>query len=251
MRFLLISSCSILLCTFFALSCSRQNATTLRTEGHRINLSQNVTNDSRPKDAIFVDFEKNWRKFISQSPEIALPVVAVRDKTSWRPIVQEDCVFSPDAGGNVPQVSLTWTELAAPAPAPAPQTHPQQQQSVAPAAVRFDLALHYKGFERNYYSTALSTEKLQRFNLPSNSELIANSDQLLVSGPSLFPKLMDFHTEMVKARDTNREIPRQTLVVRDLAPGLAYTLRRATLGNKLWNADGEFSFSTPVCPQEF
>jgi hypothetical protein len=251
MRFRLVSSCLISLCISSLLSCGRQSASVERTKD-QINLDQDVTNNTKPQDPIFVDFEKDWRKFINPSPEMALPVVPIRDqtkKTIWQPLAQAECVFSAAAGGNVPQVTLTWNETAA--QTPGPQTRSQQQARTEPAKMRFDLALHYKGFERNYYSTALATDKLKRFTLPSNSELIANPDALLVTGPGLFPMLMDFQTEMVKAQGTTQEIPRQTLVLRDLAPGLAYTLRQATLSNNQWHEDKEFSFSTPVCPKDF
>lgn len=252
MFFRLISSCFILVCIASFLSCGRQNASLPRAEKDGIQLGQDVTNSLKPQDAIFVDFEHNWRKFVSASPELALTVVPIKEpakRKTWQPIVQADCVFSPDAGGNVPQVTLTWNE--SPGPGPTPQIRSQQQAKPESSAVRFDLALHYQGFERNYYSTALSTEKLQRFNLPSNSALISNPDALLLTGPSLFPKLMDFRTEMVTEPNSNLQILRQTLVLRDLAHGLTYTLRMSTLGNKQWNENKEFAFSTPVCPQQF
>lgn len=253
MRFRLFLSCLIFLCISSALSCNRKDASLGRNKKDGISLGQDVTNTLKPQDVIFVDFERNWKKFISSSPQFTLPVVAKEPskRAPWQPIVQEDCVFSPDAGGNVPQVTLTWNDSAAPNPVPTPQLQSQQQRKNETSAVRFDLALHYQGFERNYYTTVLSTDKLQRFNLPSNSALISNPDALLLTGPGLFPKLIDFHTEMVQQNGTNVEVPRQTLVVRDFAPGLAYTLREAILGNNQWTEDRKFAFSTPVCPREF
>lgn len=260
MRSQLVSACLISGCLCLVLSCGRQSSTFKGTDSRNgIKLGQDVTNTLKPQDVIFLDFEKNWRKFISTSKALTLPVVPIREpeKKSWQPIVQAECVFSGDAGGNVPLVTLTWTEPQAsnanPVPrSPALKTSFQEQRGQEPAAsaVRFDLAVHYQGFARNYYSTILSTGKLQRFNLPSNSALVANPDAVLLTGPSLFPKLMDFRTEMVKDEE-NVEIPRLTLAVRDLAPGLAYTLRKVTLGNNEWNEEKQFAFSTPVCPKEF
>jgi hypothetical protein len=237
----------ILLCICTVSSCGR-NKNTAHTNKGDIGLDQDVTNNTKPQDVIFVDFQKNWKKFISSSPELTLPVVAMKQpaQAAWQPLVSEDCVFSADAGGNVPQVTLTWNEAA---PSAQQQLAPSQTGQTSPR--RFDLALHYQGFERNYFTTAISTEKLKRFNLPSNSALIANPDALLLTGPGLFPKLVDFHTQMLKAPDTNVEIPHQTLVLRDLAPGLAYRLREATLANNQWNVDKQVVFSTPICPNNF
>lgn len=252
MHFRLVCSCLVLLCLSFLFSCGRQSVSLERAGKGEIGLDQDVTNSTKPQDPIFVNFQKDWRKFINPSPELALPVVPIRDLTKrpvWQPILQADCVFSAAAGGNVPQITLRWNETAAQTPAPKIQS--QKQERTQLAKVRFDLALHYKGFERNYYSTALATDELKRFELPSNSELITDSDALLVTGPGLFPMLVEFQTQLVKAQGTNEEIPRQTLVLRDLAPGLAYTLRQATLVDNHWNEDKEFAFSTPVCPKDF
>ncbi len=252
MRLRLIPSCWMCLSIFAALSCGRQSVSVKESGKDQISLGQSLTNDTKPQDAIFVDFDKNWRQFISHSPEIALPVVAVHQKSKpapWQPIVQSECVFSPAAGGNVPQVTLTWNESASETSGPAAKSPRQESAQVSP--LRFDLAIHYDGFERNYFSSTLASEMRKRFNLPSNSALITNPDALQVTGPSLFPMLMDYNTQMVKAEDSEVLIPRQTLVMRDLAPGLAYTIRTATLGNNQWNEEKKFAFSTPVCPKEF
>src|SRR5262245_32476350 len=63
----------------------------------------------QPKDKIFIDFAKNWRQVISESPELALPVIS-REKPPaqpWQPRMLTQCVFSDDAGGLVPQVTLS------------------------------------------------------------------------------------------------------------------------------------------------
>ena len=236
-----LALCLILTCTFLATSCNKNVS---RNKGD-IGLDQDVTNTTKPQDIIFVDFQKNWKKFISSSREFTLPVIPIKqtEQEAWQPIVQQECVFSPDAGGNVPQVTITWSD-----PSPSLRVAEARQQATA---VRFDISLHYQGFERNFYTTALSTAKLQRFNLPSNSALIANPDAVMLTGPGLFPKLIDYHTVLVKATDSDLQIPRQTLILRDLAPGLAYKLRKATLGAEQWNGDRQFTFSTPVCPKDF
>jgi hypothetical protein len=67
----------------------------------------------------------------------------------------------------------------------------------------------------------------------------------------LFPKLMDYRTETIQDRDTRREIKKHTVVLRDLSPGLSYTIRLSALGDNRWNEQREFVFLTPVCPKNF
>jgi hypothetical protein len=233
----LISACLILLCIGSATSCGRKN----------LGLDQDVTNSIKPEDILFIDFQKNWKQFINSSREFTLPVVPVREpeRQTWQPILQQDCVFSADAGESLPQIILTWNETAA------PSTLRVAEKRNPAALQRFDLSLHYQGFERNFFTTALSSAKLQRFQLPSNSALITNTGALMLAGTGLFPKLVDYHTVMVTPPGSNVAIPRQTLVVRDLAPGLAYTLRKANLDNEQWSGGDQFTFSTPVCPKSF
>jgi hypothetical protein len=224
-------------------------------------LDQDVTKEPKPKDAIFIDFQNNWRKFISQTPELALPVIPIKEgeqKVAWEPLILSRCVFSADAGGFVPQMTLVWNETPA-APPSTPgiaQVKQVEQQASAPPTIepgktRFDLAVHFQGFEKNQFTSAIASDKDKRFNLPSNSNLVANPDALLLTGPSLFPKVLDFHTEMVTDRDNNREIPKNTLVLRDFSPGLTYTLRMSTLGQNQWLENKQVVFSTPVCPKDF
>jgi hypothetical protein len=219
-----------------------------------INLGQKVTDDRKPKDPIFIDFEKNWRQFISQRPELALPVIPMKEgeqKQPWDPIITSNCVQSQDAGGFVPQVTISWNEpmevIAAPGGKAQQQTPPPQDQG----GLRFDLSIHYRGFARNYYSTALSADKDKRFNLPSNSDLAKNTEAVLLTGPSLFPKLIDYRTDVIKDVTNNREIGKHTLVLRDLSPGLSYTIRVCVRGENNWKEEKEVVFMTPICPQNF
>jgi hypothetical protein len=221
-----------------------------REERERIDLSQNVTTKPRPEDKIFIDFEKNWRQFISQRPEFTRPVISrpKPDVSEPEPIVQAECVYSADAGGLVPQVTITWNQ-AAPVvvgvPAAAQRNQPETPE------FRLDLGLHQDAFARNYFTSGLSTQKLQRFNLPSNSALINNAEAVLLTGPGLFPKLMDFRTELLRDRDTNRQFDRQTAVIRDLNQGLSYTLRVSHDSNQQWSEERRIVFLTPVCPKSF
>jgi len=247
--------CLLLVCVVSSASCSRKSRAQRENE-EAIKLDQNVTSLTKPKDVIFIDFEKNWRKFIAVSPEFTLPVISLKEpkqKEAWQPLILAECTFSADAGGYVPQVTLVWNE---PVPQVTPeipgarkgQQRPEQQDT---SKVRFDLAVHYQGFEKNQYSTALSTEKQNRFNLPSNSELVSHPEAILLTGPSLFPKLMDFRSENLRERDTNREVVKKTLVLRDLSPGLTYTIRVCVRGENQWSEEKQFVFLTPVCFKEF
>jgi hypothetical protein len=215
-----------------------------------IDLNQTVTAEHKPQDPIFIDFGNNWRQFISSTPELALPVIpsTAPSDEAWEPIVVAECVFSPDAGGLVPQVTLTWNETIVRAPDAPVEVQPPDS---APATVRVDLAVHFNGFGRNYYSSVLSTAPLERFKLPSTSALIEDSEAIMLTGPALFPKLLRFSAETIQDRDTARQLRRQTLVLRDLSQGLTYKIRLSSPANGAWHEERQYVFLTPVCPQSF
>jgi hypothetical protein len=230
----------------------------VRRTDERIDLDQKVTVAPKPQDVIFVDFQKNWRRFISPSAELARPVVHRPEpgpkEERWAPIVTPECVFSADAGGRVPQVTLVWDEPFSTREirAKVAQEGPAGQASPADIpGVRFDLALHRDGFGRNYYTAILAPEKLQRFKLPSNSDLINDTEAVLLTGPGLFPKLMDFRAEMLEDHATRQVFSQLTLVLRDLSDGLTYTIRMDRAGASVWNEEKRFTFLTPICPQSF
>ena len=215
-----------------------------------IDLNQTVTAEQKPQDPIFIDFEKNWRQFISTTPELAIPVIPSEGPPdeAWDPIVVAECVFSPDAGGPVPQVTLTWNEPIAGAPDRPVGGQPPDSTS---STTRVDLAVHYNGFARNYYSSVLSTAPLERFRLPSTSALIEDSEAIMLTGPALFPKLMRFSAETIQDRDTARQLRRLTLVLRDLSQGLTYKIRLSRMADGAWHEERQDVFLTPVCPQSF
>jgi hypothetical protein len=208
----------------------------------RIELAQNVTTDRQPQDKIFNDFEKNWRQFISPSAELALPVVAAKEsRAPWEPDVVAECVSSADSGGLVPQVTLTWTEPARDTSASLPVGPPQ--------GLRLDLALHHDGFARGYFSSILASNTQQRFMLPSNGAIVKDPEAVLLTGPGLFPKLMDFRVEAVQDRAESRRLERYTVVLRDASPGLTYTIRVSRRAGDSWIAVRQSVFLTPVCPR--
>lgn len=215
-------------------ACGHSATKVKAADRERIDLSQGVTTNPRAEDKAFKNFKDNWRQFIIASPELALPVVRSTHKEPWQPQVLAECVSSPDAGGIVPQVTLSWNEMG-------PENPP----------TRFDLALHHNGFIRNYYSSALGTGRLQRFMLPSNNALAKDVEAVLLTGPGLFPKLMDFRTETLQDRDTKRQFRKETLVLRDLGPGLTYTIRMSRRARNGWEEEKQFAFLTPVCPNSF
>jgi hypothetical protein len=226
-----IPSLLLSVCLMAALACGR----TQSKDGERINLAQNVTSDRRPQDKIFTDFENTWRQFISSSADLALPVQRPPDtaKQRWEPKVTTACVSSADAGGLVPQATFTWNEVLGPEVNGASQEQPQVETS----RLRFDLSVHHDGFARNFYSSALATDKLQRFKLPPNSALINNQEAVLLTGPGMFPKLLDFNIQRI-----------QDLVLRDLNGGLTYTIRLDRRAGSEWTEEGQFVFLTPICP---
>lgn len=209
----------------------------------RIELTQNVTSERRPQDKIFNDFEKNWRQFISPSAELALPVVAAKDsREPWEPDVVSECVSSNDAGGLVPQVTLTWTQ-------PAQNTSALPLVRAGAQGLRFDVALHYDGFARGYFSSIFASNTQQRFMLPSNGAIIKDPEAVLLTGPGLFPKLTDFRVEAVQDREGSRRLERHTVVLRELSPGLTYTIRISRRAGDNWMEMRRSIFLTPVCPR--
>jgi hypothetical protein len=222
-------------CIVFADSCGRSSPRKEHRDGERIDLSQGITRNSQHEDLAFKNFKTNWRDFINPSPEVAFPVVRPAHETEWQPMVTQQCVFSAEARGLVPEVALSW----------------QESPTEASATRRIDLTLHHDGFSRNYYSTALTSDKGRRFRLPANSALINDEEAVLLTGPGMFPKLIDFRAENLKERETSSQFSSVTLLVRDLSPGLTYTIRMSSLRGKEWQEDRRFVFLTPVCPNSF
>jgi len=224
-------------------------------DGGRVELGQNVTVNSKPLDPVFKDFSKSWRQFISASSELALPVVGVvkREPTAPEPIIFSECVFSPDAHGFVPQVTISWNELEGQViETPALAAAQRQAESQAePPIRRFDLGLHHDPFARNFYSSVFSTDKLKRFTLPPNSSLVNNPEAVLLTGPGLFPKLMDYKVLVLQDSETKRPFVKQTVIIRELSEGITSTMRVSHQVAKEWSTDQQFVFLPPVCPVSF
>lgn len=219
-----------------------------REREEEINLEQEVTNRQIPRDSIFFQFEKNWKKFISPLPELTRPVfVEQQEVPTWQPLVITDCVYSQEAGGAVPQVELTW------------------QEPVAQNTVRFDIALQSQGFERNYYSSVFPVERLKRFSLPLRSELVRDTAALLLTGPAMFPKIVQFSRTAIRVAGTDtlgqpqvrnakgaNAAAREEVKLRivELGAGLSYKIRKCTFNKESWNATQEVIFNTPICPTD-
>ncbi len=204
----------------------------------------------QPQDVLFKDFPKNWRQHIASTPVLKLPVTPpARGEQTWQPSVISACVFSIDAGGLVPEVNISWNEpirVTEPRLAAA-QAQAQGTPNASGAQLRFDLALQQNAFARNYYSTALSTSKLERFALPSNSPMVNDEAAVLQAGPGLFPKLMDFRAEDLQDRDTRQRFNKYTLVMRDLNQGVSYVFRVSRLQRNEWSDPRQLVVLTPVC----
>src|SRR6266540_7103346 len=119
MLFRVIVSSLVLVSIIPNTACKRGGSQTTNTRDG-VSLDQNVTDEKKPKDPIFIDFQNNWRKFISPRAELALPVIPLKKEEQPRvvfePVITSECVFSQDAGGYVPQVTLMWVETPAPQP---------------------------------------------------------------------------------------------------------------------------------------
>ena len=238
-----------------------------RRKGDRdkINRDHDVTIDRKAKDPLIADIAKNWRQFITESPELTKPVYVDPKKPPrepWVPVVTPECVFSREAGGRVPQVTLTWNERmrsevpGVPPPEAKPAAAGGQARADQPVPaetprLRFDIALHHDGFGRNYYTAILASDKQQRFKIPSNGGLANDAQTVVQTGAVLFPRLVDFRTETFVDPEVRQQFLQHTMVLQELGQGLTYAIRLDTPANDQWNEEKRFAFLTPTCPQGF
>jgi hypothetical protein len=207
----------------------------------KINLDQNVANTGRFQDSVFLHFEKNWTKFINRSPELVKIVMPPDTVYShrWEPVITADCEYKPEAQISVPVIEISWNEVAVQQP------------------MRFDVALQYQGFEKNYYTTVFPIEKLNRFNIHLQSKFLQDTAAVLLAGPPLFPKVETFTRQDLPDTPGQVEVQNKTKLVRstlrltDLGPGLSYRLRKCTLVEDRWMPSREIIFNIPVCPLDY
>jgi hypothetical protein len=208
-----------------------------------VDLDQEVTTNRFPMDSVFLHFEKNWKKFINSSLELQKPVLQ-EAVSGWAPIVISNCIYSPELGHNIPVVELSWNESPAQR---VPTEEKQLNQEVTQARnVRFDISLHYKGFERNYYTTAFPATKEERFNIPMASAFIKDTAAVMLTGPTMLPKIAEFKQVMVRVNET--DMLKKTLKLTELGPGTSYRIRICRYNGQSWAPSSEFIFSTPICP---
>jgi len=206
-----------------------------------VDLDQDVTSKHFPQDSTFLHFAQNWKKFINPSLELHKPVLE-RQVATWTPAVIADCRYSTTAGHNIPVVELSWNEEF-------PPNGATTEMVTGPAAtrnLRFDISLNYKGFERNYYTTVFPIARNQRFSIPEISTLVRDTSAVLMTGPSLLPKVVDF--QQIRVRVNEKEMLKKILHLTDLGPGAAYRIRSCTLNGEAWMPSAEFIFNTPICP---
>jgi hypothetical protein len=207
-----------------------------------VDMEQNVTAERFPLDSVFLHFEKTWKKFIDTSIELQKPILE-RETVQWVPHVRSDCRYSSSLGRNIPVVILTWNEQA---PAGATADKIQAVRTTDENSLRFDVSLSYKGFERNYYTTAFPVKELQRFNIPVHSAFTQDSAAVLLTGPSGLPQVADFQQVLIKVHDTS--LVQKTLTLMELGSGASYKIRKCVLSGASWAPSQEFVFSTPICP---
>jgi hypothetical protein len=121
--------------------------------------------------------------------------------------------------------------------------------------VRFDIALHFQGFEKNYYTTVFPVENLKRFNIPANSQFLLDTAAVLLTGPAMLPKVIDFHQETIQMpsqptlkKQGESVMMKQSLRIIDMGPGLSYRIRLCTFNKESWTPTREVIFTTPICP---
>jgi len=212
----------------------------------QVNIDQQITQRFYPKDSVFLNFDKTWQKFISRTPELMRPVMQ-QAQQQWQPLIISDCVYSQDAGHVVPQVEITWTE-------------PEVQERT----VRFDIALQSQGFERNYYTTAFPVQAPQRFVIPGISAFVTDTAAILLTGPALLPKVIQFSEQRVTSSPSDtgvqvrsfeptggrRGLVKKTLKIQELGFGLSYKFRMASFNREAWAPTQEVIFTTPICPMD-
>jgi len=199
----------------------------------QIDLDQQVTNETHPRDTVFRNFNQNWKKFISTQAELDKAVDTSQQPMGWEPEIRVDCQYSRAAGGIIPLVQVSWTSAQ------------------ADTNVRMDIALLYRGFQNNYYSTVFPLTPNRRFALALHSNYLKDSAAVLLTGPSLFPKVVDFR---LREADTSAKavqgpaLRQHTLLLTDVGPGLTYRLRMCMLHEGSWQTSREMLFSAPICP---
>lgn len=233
-------------------SCKRDNPFRNLFKDRPIELEQGITSMVRPTDSLFLHFDKNWKKLISQRVELIRPVFMIPEQQQpkqWNPLVTSDCVFSPGAGANVPKINISWVE---------------DIRETGDAQIRVDIALLYKAYENNSYTTVYPPESQKRFIMPQNSALIADTAAVLIAGAALFPKLTHFsqhNLDQITAPSTPQLQDRQDqtkvyykkydLVLEELGQGLTYTIRVCRYNGENWTEEKRHIFSTPICTQKF
>jgi len=218
-----------------------------------IDLDQEVTIREKPTDSLFANFTKFWPTQVSSLPELTLPVIPLDEKGDdvdreepWNPRVSSACVFSEEAGIVVPEVTLTWAEPV---------------RSERPAR-RSDLTVHYQGFQKNLYTTFYPLEPLNRFNIPGNSEFLNDTAAILLTGTTLFPKVRAYDISLALTNQSgatseavddtpSTEYEIYSVTLRDLSPGLSYTIRLCELTGESWDETKSFVFTTPICKNKF
>lgn len=223
-----------------------------------IDLDQNVTADAEPKDSLYANFTEFWPTLVSPLAELKLPVRRldknpdqdddVSQVEPWNPRVSSNCIFSEESGLIAPEITLTWAE-------------PVQNYRENP--IRLDLTVHYQGFERDLYSSIFPIESLNRFNIPGNSEFLNDTPAILLTGMTLFPTLRNYSVETKpnqaapSSQNTtqsvvNQEFALYSVTLKDLSPGLSYTISLCELlGKEVWEEERTFVFTTPICKNKF
>lgn len=220
---------------------------------NQIDLDQGVTVKAQPTDSLFANFAKFWPTLISTKPELSLPVITLGDddddrEEPWNPRVSSSCIFSEEAGAVLPEVTLTWAERIG---------------NLERLPRRSDLTVHYLGFQRNLYSTSYPIEPATRFIIPGNSEFIQDTAAVLLTGTTLFPQVRAFDTKISQNQtststgqsESQESYPEEyeiySVTLKDLSPGLSYTIRLCTFSGKEWHEEKSFVFTTPICKNKF
>jgi hypothetical protein len=238
-----IPRAALLAAAILLLSC-RHNRRLHKTD---VDMEQNATLERFPLDSVFLHFEKTWKKFIDTSAELQKPILE-RETVVWAPHVRSDCQYSAALGHNIPVVQLIWNEPPPAGMGAEPSVAAKAVRTADESNLRFDMSLMYKGFERNYYTTAFPVKVKQRFNIPVRSAFTQDSAAVTLMGPSGLPQVSDLKQIIVKIHDTT--LVQKTLTLMELGPGASYKIRKVVLNGQNWVPSQEFVFSIPICPMD-
>lgn len=187
-----------------------------------------------------------WEQYVTRDPKLMLPTRTVQDERGPALRIDTECAFFDNR--LQPVVHVTY-ETA------------QQRPDL-----RMDASILYQGFEQRRFTLLYPLKTNQRFLLPANSAMMADTASLSILGGAQFPVLQAYKIEEVVVppptppvgrRGSRPAAPAQaTKIFRhhfqlaEIANGTAYRIRLSEANDKVWDATREVAITTPFCPND-